>query len=68
LGAESALAPQAALRLVADTYRASAQRRLDRWALAAPLLLCVVVGGGATLLYGLALFVPIVDLLNGLAR
>jgi general secretion pathway protein F len=68
LDAEAVMAPQTALRQVADTYRASAQRRLDRWSLAAPLLLCVVVGGGATLLYGLALFVPIVDLLKGLAR
>lgn len=66
--AEPALERHAALRLVADTYRASAQRRLDRWTVAAPLALLVVVGGGATLLYGLALFVPIVDLLQGLAR
>jgi hypothetical protein len=54
--------------MAADTYRASAQRRLERWRVAMPLALCVVVGGGATLLYGLALFVPIVDLLEALAR
>lgn len=66
--AEPVMERHTALRLVADAYRASAQRRLDRWTVAAPLALLVVVGGGATLLYGLALFVPIVDLLQGLAR
>ena len=29
--------------------------------------MAIVLGGGATLLYGLALFVPIVNLLRGMA-
>jgi hypothetical protein len=58
---------QAALAAAADIYRAKARQRLARWQTVAPIVLCIVVGGGITLLYGLALFVPIVDMLRGLA-
>ena len=55
-----------ALRMAADVYRDSASRRIDRLQLFAPLVACVVIGGGVTLLYGLALFVPISDMLSKL--
>lgn len=56
-----------ALRMAADVYRDSAQRSAERARLLAPLLACVVIGGGAVLLYGLALFVPVVQLLMSVA-
>jgi general secretion pathway protein F len=55
------------LRMAARTYREAAQRRVDRLRLAAPVITCVVLGGGLTLLYGLALFVPMAQLLRSLA-
>jgi hypothetical protein len=33
-----------------------------------PMILLVTVGGGVTLLYGLALFLPILNLLEALSR
>jgi general secretion pathway protein F len=56
-----------ALRMAARWYREAAQRRTDRVRILAPLLACVLLGGGATLLYGLALFIPVIDLLWQLA-
>jgi protein transport protein HofC len=56
-----------ALRMAAELYRASAQRRTDRVRLIAPLVLCAVIGGGVTLLYGLALFIPVIEMLRSLA-
>jgi general secretion pathway protein F len=56
-----------ALSMAADIYRQSARRREERLRIVAPVFVCVVVGGGATLLYGLSLFVPVVQLLNSLA-
>lgn len=56
-----------ALRMAANIYRESAQRRAERVRVAAPLAACVVLGGGITLLYGLALFVPVVQMLKGFA-
>ncbi|HMC11202.1 MAG TPA: type II secretion system F family protein, partial [Pirellulaceae bacterium] len=57
-----------ALRMVAGIYRDSAKRRQERMRLLAPIVVAIVLGGGVTLLYGLALFAPLVDLLQGLAR
>jgi general secretion pathway protein F len=56
-----------ALAMAADVYRQSARRRADRLGALAPAMACVVVGGGVVLLYGLTLFLPIVDLLKGLS-
>jgi general secretion pathway protein F len=56
-----------ALRLAAGIYRDAVQRREDRLRTIAPLAVCVVIGGGATLLYGLSLFVPLVQLLRTIA-
>jgi type II secretory pathway component PulF len=58
----------AALALAANSFRQVVERRaiwLRRWA---PLVACVVLAGGATLLYGLAVFVPVIDLLATLAK
>ena len=55
-----------ALRMAADVYQGSASRRISRLQLFAPVVACVVIGGGVTLLYGLALFVPISDMLTKL--
>jgi general secretion pathway protein F len=56
-----------ALRMAARWYRSAAGRRADQIRLAAPLLACIVIGGTATLLYGLALFVPLIHLYRQLA-
>jgi general secretion pathway protein F len=55
------------LRMAARWYREAARRRSDRIRIVTPLVACAVLGGGATLLYGLALFAPVVDLLWRLA-
>lgn len=56
-----------ALRMAAAWYRDKSQRRAERIRIATPLLACVVLGGSATLLYGLALFMPVVEMLRQLA-
>jgi general secretion pathway protein F len=56
-----------ALRMAADLYRQSAKRREERLRIVAPIVVCIVLGGGATLLYGLSLFVPVAQLLRALA-
>lgn len=56
-----------ALHMAARIYRESAQRHIDRLRIVAPIATCVVLGGGITLLYGLALFVPVVEMLQGLS-
>ena len=53
--------------MAANTYRDAAQRRIERLRVTAPIVTCVVIGGGVTLLYGLALFVPVAQMLRGLA-
>jgi type II secretory pathway component PulF len=56
-----------ALQMAAAVYRESAERRIHRLQIVTPLVACALVGGGVTLLYGLALFAPVVDLLWALA-
>lgn len=56
-----------ALRIAAGIYRESARHRVDRWRVFLPVATCVILGGGVTLLYGMALFVPVVEMLRGLA-
>jgi general secretion pathway protein F len=55
------------LRLAANTYRLRAQRRTERIRVVLPILACTLVGGGVTLLYALSLFLPLVQMLQGLA-
>lgn len=56
-----------ALDMAAQLYRDSAHRRLARVRVVAPVLASVLIGGGVTLLYGLTLFLPVVQLLRGIA-
>jgi type II secretory pathway component PulF len=56
-----------ALHMAASFYRESARRYVERMRLVAPLVACVLLGGGVTLLYALALFVPVVEMLGSLA-
>jgi type II secretory pathway component PulF len=57
-----------ALHMAANIYRQAASRRAVRWRLAAPIVIGVVLSGGVTLLYGLALFLPVVELLRALGN
>ena len=66
--ADASVGRASALRMAADVYRASASDRLDRLQFLAPLVLCVAIGGVVTLLYGLSLFLPVVEMLRGLAN
>lgn len=52
------------LTMVADNYRHTAGVHSDRVMVSLPAVACIVIGGGATLLYALALFVPLVDFLT----
>ena len=56
-----------ALRMAADFYADSSQHRVQRLQVVAPIVTCTVIGGGVTLLYGLALFVPVSQMIQGLA-
>lgn len=56
-----------ALQIAARMYRETAERRAERLRTVAPVLALVLLGGSVTLLYGLALFVPMVELLSALA-
>jgi type IV pilus assembly protein PilC len=56
-----------ALEIAADIYQKSAERRTARLRLLLPVVACAFLGGGVTLLYGLALFVPVVELLRSIS-
>jgi type II secretory pathway component PulF len=56
-----------ALDIAARMYRETAQRRAERFRAVAPVVALVVFGGTVTLIYGLLLFVPLVQLLYGLS-
>jgi general secretion pathway protein F len=57
-----------ALEIAARVYHEAAGRRAQRLNTLAPMAVLVLVGGTVTLLYALALFVPVVELLCTLAR
>ncbi len=65
--AEPAIDRPRALRMAAEVYRSSAQRGAERVRLVAPVVACAIIGGAAVLLYSLALFVPLVELLKAVA-
>ncbi len=52
---------------MADHYRSRARHRAEAMRIFLPSLLLVVLGGGAALVYGLSLFLPLVDLLTKLS-
>lgn len=56
-----------ALDIAARLYRQLAERRADRLRVLAPIAAILLLGGTVTLLYGLALFAPFVELLRTLA-
>ena len=57
----------ATLRSAAEVYRSKARRKVLPWVRLAPMLVTVVLGGGAALLYGMAVFTPVIGLLRDLA-
>jgi type II secretory pathway component PulF len=67
LESEPAVGRARALAMAADLYRDSASRNIERVRVVTPMMACILLGGGAVLLYGLALFVPITELLAGIA-
>jgi type II secretory pathway component PulF len=56
-----------ALEIAARMYRDASERRAERLRTLAPMAAIVLIGGTVTLLYGLTLFVPVVELLKSLA-
>jgi type II secretory pathway component PulF len=56
-----------ALHHLAELYRRRARYRADRLAVFLPMILTVVVGAGAAVFYGLALFLPLIEMLRGLS-
>jgi type II secretory pathway component PulF len=65
--AEESVGRVGALAMAADLYAAAARRRTARLGAVLPVLACVFLGGGVTLLYGLALFVPVVEMLRSVS-
>ena len=55
------------LRLAAQTYRHRAERRTKWLRTVTPMLTCVVLAGGVTLLYCLSVFGPLVRLIKDLS-
>ena len=51
------------LRVAAETYRRQAVDHAEWLKMTFPIFACIVIGGGATLLYALTLFLPLVDML-----
>jgi general secretion pathway protein F len=64
---EATIGRPQALQIAARMYHDGAERRSERLRHLAPVVALVVLGGTVTLLYGLALFVPMTELLRGLA-
>ncbi|QDU89177.1 type IV pilin biogenesis protein [Pirellulimonas nuda] len=68
-GPQYSLADQSlALRAVASVYGHSAERRAERFGRVAPIVATAAIGGAFALAYGLALFVPVIELLLTLAK
>ena len=66
--AGATMTPADALRLASRVYQEASNRRSERARLLTPMAAGVVIGGGAVLAYGLALFLPITEMLQALAR
>jgi type II secretory pathway component PulF len=64
---DSAIDRARALRLAASLYRESSVYSMQRARIVAPILCLITLGGGVTLLYGLALFLPVVQMLKSVA-
>jgi general secretion pathway protein F len=57
----------ASLEHLADLYRKRARHRADQVAVFLPMILTMGIGAGAASFYGLCLFMPLVEMLNGLS-
>jgi len=57
-----------ALQAAADGYRRQAAMLADRLQTWLPVGLCVGIGGTATLLFALSVFLPLIEMLNGLVN
>jgi type IV pilus assembly protein PilC len=55
------------LRMAASLYQESSIYSMQRARIVAPILCLITLGGGVTLLYGLALFLPVVQMLKSIA-
>jgi type II secretory pathway component PulF len=64
---ESTVGRNRALRMAAALYRDSSSQSMRRAKVIAPIIGLVFLGGGVTLLYGLALFVPVIQMLKAVA-
>jgi general secretion pathway protein F len=58
----------AGLHNLTDVYRKRARYKAEQLYVFLPLVLLITIGAGAVLLYGLALFLPVIDLLQQLTR
>jgi general secretion pathway protein F len=67
LESEPAVDRASALRMAASVYRQSAARLSDRARLVVRLAATVLLGGAAVLLYGLALFTPLTEMLRSIS-
>jgi type II secretory pathway component PulF len=67
LQSEPAVDRASALRMAASVYRQSAARLSDRARLLVRLAATVLLGGAAVLLYGLALFTPLTEMLRAIS-
>jgi type II secretory pathway component PulF len=56
-----------ALRMAASHYQAWSRRSMRRATIVAPIIGLVVIGGSVTLLYSLAVFMPVVQMLKAVA-
>ena len=56
------------LRFAADTYRQTATRQVDLWRIVIPAIATLLLAGPIVLVYGLSLFIPLVDLLETVAE
>ena len=56
-----------ALQMAAALYRDASSHSMRRARIVAPIIGLVLLGGSVTLLYGLALFVPVVQMLKAVA-
>lgn len=65
--AEEAGGRVSGLRMTARIYRETAERRTNRVRMLAPIIAYTLIGGAVTLLYGLALFLPMIEMLESLA-
>jgi hypothetical protein len=64
---EPAVSRARALEIAAHVYRQASRDRAGRVRVLAPMFASAVVGGGVTLLFGLAVFLPVVELLLSIA-